>query len=157
MASSCRRRTWCNCATPQAKVRLLYQVNQNRFDSTSDAGAVNTDIRLDDDFTDKELNAFQRNLDQIAGLRLELRPVPWFEYIPRVSFFEKDTLFQDKADILDAVRPFGAPSRNDSTKTRYLVDNQVNLRFGGKRTRSVTTLGSSGRRSASSRPRSAAR
>ena len=128
-------------STPQAKARLLYQVNHNRFDNASDTGAVNTDIRLDDDFTDKELNTFQKNLDQLAGLRLELRPVPWFEYIPRVSIFEKETLFQDKTDILDADRPFFAPSRNDTTKTRYLVDNQVNLRFGGKRARSVATLG----------------
>ncbi len=133
--------------TEEAKLRLLLFVNQNRFDSTSSDGATNTDLRLAAPLTDRELNAFQRNLDQLAGLRLELRPARWLEYVPRVSFYERRTLFEDKADALDVTRAFFSPFDNETTQTRYHVDNQVNLRSSGGQMglrgleTAVTTLG----------------
>jgi vitamin B12 transporter len=131
----------------KGKIRLLYQINQNRKDNPSNFGATNTDLRLEAPFTDKELNAFTRELSQLGGLRLELRPVKWLEYIPRASIFEIERLSEDKADTLDITRPFFAPSKNDTTQTRYMVDNQVNLFFSDSKvgeapnTASITTFG----------------
>jgi len=133
--------------TDQIKLHLLAYVNQNRFDSTSSDGATNSDLRLAAPLTDRELNAFQRNLDQLYGLRLELRPASWLEYIPKASIYERRTLFEDKADRLDAARPFFSPFENETTQTRYHVDNQVNLRLPEDRRgrrglkTAVTTLG----------------
>lgn len=131
----------------QAKVRLIYQANINRFDSTSNSGAVNSDIRLAAPFTDRELNQFTKNTEQIAGLRLELKPAKWFEYIPRVSYYDLERQFSDAADVLDIGRSFFSPTLTDTTQTRFQIDNQVNLRFSDKKDgaapgfASITTFG----------------
>lgn len=127
--------------TDRAKIRFLYQGTQSRFDNTSNNGATNTDFRLDDRFTDKELNAFERNETQLVGLRLELRLTPWLEYIPRFSFYEQDSLFEDKADILDSPRSFFSPFSNKTTQSRIHIGNQFNLKLDKKSFKSILTLG----------------
>ena len=114
----------------QAKARLLYQVNVNRFDSTSDIGATNSDIRLAAPFTDQELNQFTKNTEQLAGARLELKPAKWLEYIPRVSYYHLEREFSDAADILDIGRSFFSPLLTDTTQTRFQIDNLDQVALG---------------------------
>ena len=133
--------------SPEAKLRLLALVNQNRRDQTSSDGAANTDHRLTPPQTDREFNAYQLATDQMYGLSLELRPARWIEFAPKVSFYQRDFLFNDPPDALDSTRPFFSAFKSDNTQTRYLSDNPLNLRVAGKDigwdalTSSVTTLG----------------
>lgn len=133
--------------SPEAKLRLLALVNRNRRDQTSSDGAANTDFRLTPPQTDREFNAYQLAADQMAGLGLELRPLRWLEFAPKVSFYQRDFLFNDPPDALDAARPFFSAFKSDNTQTRYLADAPVNLRITGRDTgwdaltSAVTTLG----------------
>jgi len=130
-----------------AKAHLLFYLNQNRFDATSNDGATNSDLRLETPLTDRELNAFQRNVDQLLGLKFEIHATPWLEYIPKFSFYQRDTVFEDKTDALDVSRPFFSAFNNETTQKRYHFDNQVNLNFTGEKLglrtfkSAVTTLG----------------
>lgn len=131
----------------KAQVRFLYHLNRNRRDVTSNSGATNTDLRLPAPLTDRELNAYLRNASQLIGARAHLRPAAWLEYVPRVSLYVRDTLYEDKADALDDARPFFAPARREASEERIALDNQVNIRLSGKRLglpglrQSVSTLG----------------
>ncbi len=131
----------------KAKARFLYYFNQNRIDITSNDGATNTDHRLEAPLTDRELNAYQKRNEQLIGLRAQLRPTRWFEYVPRVSLYLHDTLFEDKADVLDEARPFFSPFERETDQTRLSLNNQINLRFSGKQLgfsplrQAVSTLG----------------
>ncbi|MBI1725429.1 MAG: TonB-dependent receptor, partial [Candidatus Tectomicrobia bacterium] len=133
--------------SPTAKLHLLVMGNRNRRDQTSSDGAANTEFRLPAGLTDRELNAYQRATEQMVGASLDLRPTRWLEYIPRAVFYQRDFVFNDPADALDATRPFFSEFKSDNTQTRYLTDHQVNLRFTGQDLRwdaltsSVTTVG----------------
>ncbi len=131
----------------KAQVRFLYYLNRNRRDVTSNSGATNTDFRLQAPLTDRELNAYQRNTAQLIGTRAQLRPAAWLEYVPRLSLYLRDTLYEDRADALDDARPFFSPSRREASEERLTLDNQFNVRLSGKQLglrrlrQSISTLG----------------
>ncbi len=113
------------------RLRFLYHVNRNRYDIPGPAHAGYT-----------EPNKYGRNTEQLIGARAHLKPFPWLEYVPRVSLYLRDTLFENKAD---AINPDS--DKTDTSGTRLLFDNQVNVRLSGKEMgfsalrRSISTLG----------------
>ena len=115
----------------EAKLRFLYHANQNRYDIPGPAHAGF-----------REPNKYGRNTEQLIGARAHLKPFPWLEYIPRVSLYLRDTLFENKAD---AISP--GSDKTDTSGTRLHLDNQVNVRLSGKQLglsalrRSISTLG----------------
>ncbi len=114
-----------------ARLRFLYHVNRNRYDIPGPAHQRYT-----------EPNKYGRNTEQLIGARAHLKLFPWLEYVPRVSLYLRDTLFENKAD---AINPDS--DKTDTSGTRLLFDNQVNVRLSGKEMgfsalrRSISTLG----------------
>ena len=115
----------------KAKARVLYHVNRNGYD-----------VPGPDHRNHAEPNTSLKNLEQLIGVRASVRPSPWLEFVPRVSMYLRDTLFENKADALSS-----AFSKRDSSETRLSLDGQVNVRLSGARLgfrslrRSVSTLG----------------
>ncbi len=114
-----------------SKVRFLYHANQNRYDIPGPDHAGHT-----------EPNKYGRNTEQLIGARAHLKPFAWLEYVPRVSLYLRDTLFENKPD---AINP--GSDKTDTSGTRLHFDNQINVRFSGKQLglsalrRSISTLG----------------
>ena len=114
-----------------ARLRFLYHVNRNRYDIPGPAHQRYT-----------EPNKYGRNTEQLIGARAHLKPFPWLEYIPRLSLYLRDTLFENKGD---AINP--GSDKTDTSGTRLHLDNQINVRLSGKQLglsairRSVSTLG----------------
>ena len=115
----------------KAKLRFLYHANQNRYDIPGPGHAGHT-----------EPNKFGRNTEQLIGARAHLKPFPWLEYIPRVSLYLRDTLFENKPDTLNS-----DANNTDTNGTRLHLDNQINVRLSGEQLglsalrRSISTLG----------------
>lgn len=115
----------------KAKVRFLYHANRNRYDIPGPAHAGYT-----------EPNKYGRNTEQLIGARAHLKPFSWLEYIPRVSLYLRDTLFENKPDALNS-----DSDKTDTSGTRLHIDNQINLRLSGEELglralrRSISTLG----------------
>ena len=115
----------------KAKVRFLYHANRNRYDIP---GPAHQGYR--------EPNKYGRNTEQLIGARAHLKPFSWLEYVPRVSLYLRDTLFENKPDALNP-----GSDRTDTSGTRLHIDNQVNLRLSGEQLgmsalrRSTSTLG----------------
>lgn len=115
----------------KAKVRFLYHANLNRYDIPGPDHAGHT-----------EPNKYGRNTEQLIGARAHLKPFSWLEYVPRLSVYLRDTLFENKPDALDP-----SASKTETDGTRLHLDNQVNVRLSGKQLglsalrRSISTLG----------------
>lgn len=115
----------------KAKLRFLYHANRNRYDIPGPAHAGF-----------REPNKYGRNTEQLIGARAHLKPFPWLEYIPRISLYMRDTLFENKADTISP-----GSDKTDTSGTRLHLDNQVNVRLSGKQLglsalrRSISTLG----------------
>ena len=114
-----------------AKLRFLYHANQNRYDIPGPAHAGYT-----------EPNKYGRNTEQLIGARAHLKPFPWLEYVPRLSLYLRDTLFENKPD---EISPSASKTETDGTRLHF--DNQINVRLSGKQLgfqglrRSISTLG----------------
>ena len=114
-----------------ARVRFLYHANQNRYDLPGPAHQGYT-----------EPNKYRDLTEQLIGARAHLKPLPWLEYVPRVSLYLRDTLFENKADALNP-----DSDKTDTSGTRLHLDNQVNVRLSGEQLgfqglrRSISTLG----------------
>ena len=114
-----------------AKLRFLYHANRNRYDIPGPAHAGF-----------REPNKYGRNTEQLIGARAHLKPFPWLEYIPRVSLYMRDTLFENKADTINP-----GSDKTDTSGTRLHLDNQINVRLPGEQIgldalrRSISTLG----------------
>ena len=115
----------------KAKLRFLYHANQNRYDIPGPAHAGY-----------REPNKYGRNTEQLIGARAHLKPFSWLEYVPRVSLYLRDTLFEN---MPDAHNP--GSDKTDTSGTRLHFDNQVNVRLSGEQIglralrRSTSTLG----------------
>ncbi len=115
----------------KAKLRFLYHANQNRYDIPGPAHAGY-----------REPNKYGRNTEQLIGARAHLKPFSWLEYVPRVSMYLRDTLFEN---MPDAHNP--GSDKTDTSGTRLHFDNQVNVRLSGEQIglralrRSTSTLG----------------
>lgn len=115
----------------KAKLRFLYHANRNRYDIPGPAHAGF-----------REPNKYGRNTEQLIGARAHLKPFPWLEYIPRISLYMRDTLFENKADTISP-----GSDKTDTSGTRLHLDNQINVRLPGEQIgldalrRSISTLG----------------
>ena len=118
-------------SSDKAKLRFLYHANQNRYDIPGPDHAGHT-----------EPNKYGRNTEQLIGARAHLKPFSWLEYVPRISLYLRDTLFENKPDAVNS--DF---SKTVTDGTRLHFDNQVNVRLSGKQMgfsalrRSISTLG----------------
>ena len=115
-----------------AKLRFLYHINQNHYDTPGPAHEGYS-----------EFNKYTKLTEQLVGARAHLKLSPWFEYVPRVSVYLRDTLDEDKPDNPTDTNFY----KRDNSGTRIHLDNQVNVRFTGKQLglptirRSISTLG----------------
>ncbi len=114
-----------------AKVRFVFHANRNRYD-----------LPGPDHEGYREPNEYRDSTEQLIGVRAHLRPLPWLEYIPRVSLYLRDARDENKPDALDA-----SFSKTDTEGERIRLDNQFNVRLPGERLgmeglrASVSTLG----------------
>ena len=115
----------------KAKLRFLYHANQNRYDIPGPAHQGYT-----------EPDKYGKNTEQLIGARAHLHPFSWLEYVPRLSFYFRDTLFENKPDAVNT-----DSDKTDSSGTRLHLDNQINVRLSGEQLgfrglrRSISTLG----------------
>ena len=113
-----------------AKLRFLHHVNQNRYDIPGPAYQGYADP-----------NNYSKFTEQIIGVRAHLKPLPWLEYIPRLSLYLRDTLHENKPDA----NPSSSTGETEGTRLHF--DNQVNVRLSGEQLgfsalrRSISTLG----------------
>ncbi len=114
-----------------AKLRFLYHANQNRYDIPGPGHAGY-----------REPDKYGKNTEQLIGARAHLKPFSWLEYVPRLSFYLRDTLFENQPDAFSP-----DSDKTDSSGTRLHFDNQINVRLSGKQLgfrglrRSISTLG----------------
>ena len=113
-----------------AKLRFLHHVNQNRYDIPGPAYQGYADP-----------NNYSKFTEQIIGARAHLKPLPWLEYIPRLSLYLRDTLHENKPDA----NPSSSTGETEGTRLHF--DNQINVRLSGEQLgfsalrRSISTLG----------------
>ncbi len=114
-----------------ARVRFIFHANRNHYDLPGPAHQGYT-----------EPNKYRDLTEQLIGARAHLKLTPWFEYVPRVSIYLRDTIDENKPDVLDP-----SASKTETDGSRFHFDNQMNVRLTGKQLglhalrSSISTLG----------------